>query len=590
MSEDLALSYASTVHAAEGLTVDPTQTVATPRTSQAALYVGASRGQAENTIYVTTQPVAEDTPTGAVNETSRRDPLGLLAAALERDQPELAAIVQAEHNAAQAASLATIGERFADLAELASAGRTVTMLDRLAADGTLTPAQRARLAADEGTVSLARVLRQAEIAGHDPDHVLRTAITSRELGDARSLASVIHHRISDTVDLHPKGTRYTDWTPKLDNPTWRHHLDQLARLAGTRRRELGEHVARARPQWAIEALGHVPAQDRDKRDAWIERAASVAAHRELTGHDHPTEALPRAPKQGQVEAYASWRAAWRALGRDDASCAEAEMSDGQLRVRVRAHQREQAWAPDYVAPELSGTLQAARRHRVDAELRTAEAKQETDTERRAQLQREAVESAALADVLVRQASQLEEADEIRARWYAHTANTRAAEQRARDELAARGVDPDRDDRDTTAEQWLEARRAEQVVEDQHRSITDEHDLTDLAEARNADERAAQPAAPADAAETNLADIREHAVNQPRREPRAEDDWTRVPTADETADSITRAQRALAELDARHADEQRREIEQARDRQLARWHTDDHAAQHAADDRDLGRAL
>ena len=49
------------------------------------------------------------------------------------------------------------------------------MLDRLVDDGTLTPAQRATLAADEGTVSLAQVLRQAEIAGHDPDQVLRAA-------------------------------------------------------------------------------------------------------------------------------------------------------------------------------------------------------------------------------------------------------------------------------------------------------------------------------------------------------------------------------------------------------------------------------
>jgi hypothetical protein len=68
------------------------------------------------------------------------------------------------------------------------------------------------------------------------------------------------------------------------------------------------------------------------------------------------------------------------------------------------------------------------------------------------------------------------ADDIRARWYAHTANTRAAEQRARVELAARGVEVDHDERDTTAEHWLDAHRADQSFEDQHRQITDEHDL------------------------------------------------------------------------------------------------------------------
>lgn len=267
------------------------------------------------------------------------------------------------------------------------------------------------------------------------------------------------------------------------------------------------------------------------------------------------------------------------------------MSDGQLRVRVRAYQREETWAPDYVAPELSGTIQAAQRHRTTAELRAAEADREATADRRAQLHREATESAALADVLYRQAAKLEKADEIRARWYAHTAATRAAEQCARDELATRGIDPDTDDRDTTAEQWLDAHRADQAAEDQHREITDEHDLTDLAEARDADQRAAEPVPSRDAADTAFGDIREQTAAEAKREPRAEDDWTRVPTADETADSITRAQRALTELDARHAHDQRHEADEHRERQLARWHADDQAARRAAaDDRDLGRAM
>lgn len=59
MNRHLALGYACTVHAAEGLTVDTTHTVATPGTGLAALYVGASRGRATNAIYVITQSGAE---------------------------------------------------------------------------------------------------------------------------------------------------------------------------------------------------------------------------------------------------------------------------------------------------------------------------------------------------------------------------------------------------------------------------------------------------------------------------------------------------------------------------------------------------
>jgi hypothetical protein len=549
-----------------------------------------SRGRTENTTYVNTQYVPDDAATGTVNQTARQDPLGVLAGTAERADPDLAATVHAEQDAAEAASLRTIAERFADAAELATAGRTATMLDRLVHDDTLSPAQRAILAADEGTVSLSHVLRQAEIAGHDPDRVLRDAIASRDLGDARSLASVIHHRIAETVDLHPVGDRYADWVPKVDDPDWQRHLSQLAELADSRQRELGEQIAETRPQWAIKTLGPVP-DDEAARNGWAKRASAVAAHRELTGHDDASIALPGPPKQGQVEAYASWRAGWRALGRDEASRAEAEMSDGQLRVRVRAYQREEAWAPDYVAPELSGTIQAAQRHHATAELRAAEAEHQTDAEQLAQLQREATEARALAEVLDQRAAQLEHADETRAYWYAHTANTRGAEQRARDELGARGINPDQHADITTADHWLTAHRGDQAVEDRHRQITDEYDLADVAQQRDADHRAVEPAPSADAAETAVADIREHGMDEPERAPRADDDWTRVPTADETADSITRAQRALAELEARHAEEQRRAAEEARSDQLSRWHANDLAAANATERRiELDRAI
>ncbi len=556
----------------------------------AALYVGLSRARDENTAFVNTEAVAEDAPTGTVNETPRRDPLGMLAANMERDEPELAAIIEAEQNAADAASLRTIGERFADVAELATAGRTATMLDRLVNDGALTSAQRAALAADEGSVGLFRVLRQAELAGHDPNRILRNAVTSRDLADARSLAAVLHQRITETTDLHPSGDRYADWTPKVDDAAWQRHLDDLARLADARRRELGEQAAETRPQWAVETHGAVPDED-DQRDAWIQRAAAVAAHRDLTGHDDPDVVLPGPPKREQVEAYASWRAAWRALGWDEASRAEAEMSDGQLRVRVRAYEREQAWTPDYVAPDLSGTLQAAQRHRGDAELRRAEAEQATDVQRRAQLEREAAEARALSDLLNQQAKKLERVDEIRALWYAHTAQTRAAEQRARIELAARGINPDTAEDTTTAEQFLDDQRTGVAEDDGHRQVTGEHELREVADQREAELRVIQPEPPVDAAETNLPDIRDVAAREPRRLAQAEDDWTRIPTAGETADNVTRAQRALAELEQRRHIEQRRADEEARSRQLADWHQHARAADQAKqhdDDRALDR--
>src|SRR5689334_17664314 len=106
-----------------------------------------------------------------------------------------------------------------------------------------------------------------------------------------------------------------------------------------------------------------------------------------------------APQPGQVEAYAAYRAAWRALGRPEIDREETELSDGQLHMRVRAWQREKPWSPRYVGNELAGTRQAAaHQHRVAA-LRDDEATAIGTTGEaagQARLAQEAAEAAALA--------------------------------------------------------------------------------------------------------------------------------------------------------------------------------------------------
>jgi hypothetical protein len=411
-------------------------------------------------------------------------------------------------------------------------------------------------------------------------------------------------------------------------------------------------------------LGEVPKLGTEGRARWEESAATAAAHRELVDHDDPTDALGPAPKPGQTEAYASWRAAWRALGRPEADRAEAEMSTGQLRVRIRAYDREQAWAPPYVANELAGTRQAADKHRQDAAVRRAEAAAAAtagDNETAAQRQREAADAAALADALDTRAGELEQADDVRARWYAHTAETRAAADRASAELAAReaaGAITADDQPAQTAEEWLAAHAAATLAEDPHREITTDHDLTDIVEAREYDQSAAVPAdqlrpgeddhtpdsqnTPERTAEPDLGgglpagdtihlsdtpqdarhaeepttaeaststlraksnqgnssqrtapaaadahavadaepgpaprDIRQEAADEPDRDDGHDPDNVRVPSADETAESVRRAQRALAELRQRQAIEEQRAADEARERddEIARWHAD-----------------
>jgi hypothetical protein len=354
----------------------------------------------------------------------------------------------------------------------------------------------------------------------------------------------------------------------------------------------------------------------------------VVAHRELADVTDDTAALGPAPKPGQVEAYAAWRAAWRALGRPDVDRAEAEMSTPQLRVRVRAYQREQAWAPPSVAEELAGTRQQAEDQRRTATLRATEADACSDAETAARLRGEAGEAKALAQALDARASELAIVDQARAEWYAHTAATREAALRATDELKERGVD--NSDEGTTTEEWLAAHRASDQADDQHRLVTDEHELADVAQQRDTDTIAAVPGAgfmqadlvndqlPSKSAEPAVdeipgakvvaddntsaddattagsvaaadraaqegqvpVDIREVAAGEERV---AESDAPRVPSADESAEAVRRAQRALIEIQHRREAEERHAAAEAeeRDEELARWHADDSSADRGA---------
>ncbi|MFG1820712.1 MobF family relaxase [Kribbella sp. NPDC049174] len=620
--EQVALGYATTVHSSQGLTVDTVHSVTTQNTSLYALYVAMTRGRVANTTHVVTQAIAASAEIGETKSAAKRSPLAVLGAAFDLDQPQISALQAQAEAAAEAGHLRTPAELLTDGISVATAGRCAQWLDELTEQGLLTDKQRTKLAAEDGAGTLATLLRRAELAGHDPRQVLADAVTARTLTGARRLTYVLHDRITKTTRLDPVGDTHTAWLPRLEDPAWSSYLHQLAAEADHRATTMAEQLANDPPAWAVEAFGHFAA-DPESRAEWVQRAAVVVAHRELAGVTDDAAALGPAPKPGQVEAYASWRAAWRALGRPETDRAEAEMSNGQLRVRVRAYDREQAWSPPSVAEELAGTRQQADEQRRTATLRAVEADASSDAETAARLRREAGEAKALAQALDARAAELAIVDQARAEWYAHTAATREAARRAADELNDRGIN--NTDEGTTPDEWLAAHRASDQADDQHRPVTDEHELADIAQQRDADTIEAVPGAefveaqlvndqlPSKAATRDVAadeipdadivaddntssddattavwvaaddqtvheeqapvDIREIAAGE---EGVSESDAPRVPSADETAEAVRRAQRALIEIQHRREAEERFAAAEAeaRDEELARWHADD----------------
>jgi hypothetical protein len=256
------------------------------------------------------------------------------------------------------------------------------------------------------------------------------------------------------------------------------------------------------------------------------------------------------------------------------------MSAGQLRMRVRALEREETWAPDWVDHEQAGTSTAAARHRQTATIRRAEAEAERDEQKRAAVRQEADDSDALATVLAERAHELDQAADARAKWYAHTAETRAAADRARLEMSQRAADVEPADDAPTAEEWLAGQRADRAVEERGQPVRETSEFVDVAERRERAKREAEVAEVRDDPqgesrhlETAVPDIREETEHEPARDPRDESDWTRVPTAAETAESVDRAGRALKELQTREEHDRAGDAP-SREATLRRWHQDD----------------
>jgi hypothetical protein len=534
-----------------------------------------TRGGEANTAHVATQTVSDpDAATGEVHDAIHRDPRSLLALAFEHDQPQLSALAIQAESAAEARSVRTAIELLAERTAELGSSRCATWLDQLVDQGHLTPGQRRRIAAEDGAATLARVLRRAELAGHDPARVLRDAVIEQDFHGARRLTNILYARITGNrnLSLDPVGDTYTQRVAHVTNPADQHYLASLAIAADTRRHELATEALNDSPGWVLEAFGPPPT-DPQERDTWAERVGIVAAHRELSEFTDPTTALGPPPKPGQPEHHASWRAACRALGLPEADTEEMHMSEGQLRMRIRAWDREKAWAPDNVTHELAGTRQAATRHRNKSTVLAAHASAATDPDTRNRLQQEAAETAALADLLDTQITHLAETDDIYSYYLVETAHTRAGAHRAELELANRHATTPPPDDTTSAEEWLTTEDAARRADDAYRDIA-EHDLTALDQAdlnTVTDTTAQEPMV-----ETAVPDIRELAATQA---PRPIDDSVHVPTLEHTTDSLARARAALNETQQRQALEAHHAAEYAHSQQLARWQTEDQAAEH-----------
>ncbi|HEV2069508.1 MAG TPA: AAA family ATPase, partial [Acidimicrobiales bacterium] len=268
VAEEVALAYAVTIHKAQGITVDSAVVLVDEHTTAEGLYVGMTRGRAQNVaLAVCDEPDVEH----AAGPT--RCPSEVLVAALGRSAAEVAALEALREALARSESLATLAPRLANL-------------DAWIARET--PPDRSR-----------ELQWAADALKHAQAYCRPGQLTRSGREDRRRLEAA--QARYDAVAAE-QGQRQAWLEAHADTLAYR---EGLAASVAERRRELGVAAAITQPDHVVDLIGAVPSDNPASLQRWTNMAGHIEAYREEWGvaPERLTE-RPRDLSQGRA-----WEAA-----------------------------------------------------------------------------------------------------------------------------------------------------------------------------------------------------------------------------------------------------------------------------------------
>ena len=314
------LGYASTIHAAQGVSADTMHGLATGQESRQQLYTMLTRGRHANHLYL--QVVGDGDPHTLIRpETiSPRTPSEMLQQIVARDEAPVSASTLLRELNNPAARLLQAVQRYTDglhvAAEQIVGPQTVQMLDTRADQ--MVP----HLTNEPSWLTLrAHLLALAAETGEHPLLHLHAAAAGRELHTAGDMAAVLDWRLPEPARTDPGPLPWIPGIPQAlhDHPVWGEYLAKRSRLVIN----LADHVRNQAgqddplPAWA-------PPGSRPN----LAIIGEIAVWRAANGID-PNDHRPTGA--GQVStASALWQ---HHLDRSVANC-----SDDPSRLDVRAHQ------------------------------------------------------------------------------------------------------------------------------------------------------------------------------------------------------------------------------------------------------------
>ncbi|WP_202865395.1 MobF family relaxase [Ornithinimicrobium sufpigmenti] len=348
--ESVELGYASTVHTAQGVSVDVTHGLATGAESRQQLYTMMTRGRDANHVYLEVVGTGDEHDAAKPDTVSPRTATDLLEAILARDEAPASASTLLREADDPSVLLGESTARYVDA--LYTAAATTVGTERL---------QRLDEAAEHlvpgmsdapAWPTLRAHLTLLAAGGQDPVHVLTGAVTAREVDTAADPAAVLDWRLDDT-GMRNTASGPLPWIPGIPatltaDPTWGPYLTARAQRVTDLVTEVAEHaVTAATPEWAAQGTAR-PADD---------VLAAVAVWR-AANQVEATDLRPTGPPHAS-KAAATYQRQLRSQIQGDRSPALAEW--GPLLSEVAP-----GTVKDSFVPVLAERLAAATRAGIDA--------------------------------------------------------------------------------------------------------------------------------------------------------------------------------------------------------------------------------
>ena len=304
VAEHTTLGYASTIHAAQGMTADTCHVIGSDALNRQLLYVAMTRGRHGNHIYL---PTTETDPHNATTPKARHPQTGLetLAAILGRDGTQQSATT-AQRDAVDpfrrlSRAAAAYDHALGSAAEYTLGAKALRDLehdaDALYSTHTGTPA--GTLTACAAWPTLRTHLATLALGGDDPIARLRAAITHRELATAADPAAVLDWRL-DPTQQHSAGGGPLPWLPRVPagfaDPQWAPYLTRRGALVTDLAAAVTERAhawdATTAPVWARPLLLADP-------ERGGELVAELAVFRAARGVDD-TDRRPAGPRPDSI--------------------------------------------------------------------------------------------------------------------------------------------------------------------------------------------------------------------------------------------------------------------------------------------------